>query len=305
VETTGERPAGGITRPCVACAQGIDLAVEQVLLCEACLVERHVRCAGPACPSCGGEGTLGPIGPAARATGPTIIGKSPRARVRKDRVAYALVFVLSAVMAYARGREEPTIKAVEDPYAAAITQSIVDSPTLGIREDWLSLTWSRLQAGDVRGALDAGDRAVESQPTRADAHTARGAARWQSGDPEGAIQDMTRAVELRGTSVDFSNRGFLRALVGDAINAFGDTAHAVTLDPTNAYAWNNRGLARLLLGDVVSAEEDVRRSLELDPTNPYAWWNLGRVEEVKGHLDLARGHYQRALDEGERTPFDG
>ncbi len=85
--------------------------------------------------------------------------------------------------------------------AARVDRMLCDSAP-GNPQGWNSLGFDLLNAGDLTGAMEAYEHAVELEPTRASAHynIARIAARM--GDKSKAIDHFARAVEIQSDYVD-------------------------------------------------------------------------------------------------------
>src|SRR3990170_991706 len=85
--------------------------------------------------------------------------------------------------------------------AARVDRMLCDSDP-GNPQGWNSLGFDLLNAGDLTGAMEAYEQAVELEPTRASAHynIARIAARM--GDKSKAIDHFARAVEIQSDYVD-------------------------------------------------------------------------------------------------------
>jgi len=86
--------------------------------------------------------------------------------------------------------------------------------------------------------------------------------------------------------------------VKDALDALSKSA---SINPTNAVTQNSLGSALIRNGYDKAAESAFRKALQLDPTFPEAHNNLALVYATKRppSLELARWHYNKALDYGQ------
>jgi len=149
--------------------------------------------------------------------------------------------------------------------------------------------WTRLERGDLQGALEGYDRVLELDPEHLKARHFRGYVRLRLGDVAGALADQD-AVLARDPDMAQARRlrGAILLERGEPGRALEDLDRAVVLAPDDAEAWANRGLARLRLGDPVGAEQDLTRAVELAPGRP-AWLQNRAVARVR------RGDLQGAL----------
>src|SRR5262249_48730484 len=98
----------------------------------------------------------------------------------------------------------------------------------------------------------------------------RGASRLMNKDRDGARADSTRAIELDPTIAD---AWACRAVTRDSQDpekALADNTRAIELDPRLAHAWGNRGIVRVRKGDLAGAISDLERALQLSPDGPGA-----------------------------------
>lgn len=93
---------------------------------------------------------------------------------------------------------------------------------------------------------------------------------------------------------DFVRRGFVRAMMGDAVGALADSSAALTLDPGNRAARDNRASMRAALGDLVGARADLDLLIAAAPAHPRALrqraivlLRLGLRAEARADLEAA------------------
>ncbi len=166
----------------------------------------------------------------------------------------------------------------------------------GLAAAWDERSAARYGKGEVDGAIDDAAKAIELDPDFALAWGSRGAARCARGDLEGAIADETKALDLDpGLTFAWCNRGSARVTKGDLDGAIADETRAIELDATLSAAWVNRGSARCQKGDLDGALADEARAIELDPGLAGAWLLHGSARIQKGELDGAIDDETRAI----------
>ena len=83
--------------------------------------------------------------------------------------------------------------------------------------------------------------------------------------------------------------------------ALGYIRRAVALDPQNGAYLDSLGWVYFKLGNYELAEENLRRASERIGTDPTVHEHLGELYQNTGRLKLAATHYERALDEWNKT----
>ena len=100
---------------------------------------------------------------------------------------------------------------------------------------------------------------------------------------------------------------FTEALVAFEYGDFSRAAElfgaAAEQGENSALALSKRGVCRLRLGNRAGAERDFRSALEIDRRCVPAIVNLGNMAQEAGELDVAQGHYLRALQIDETYSF--
>ncbi len=131
----------------------------------------------------------------------------------------------------------------------------------------------RFSRGDIEGAINSYEKALEINPQFADALFHRGKARRAKGDLNGAISDYEASVEIdprlaennRDIASAYFNRGFIRTNGLEISDALADFDAAVKFNPRYAEAFIKRGEAQIICGDFAKAISDFDKSLELNP----------------------------------------
>ncbi len=93
----------------------------------------------------------------------------------------------------------------------------------------------------------------------------KGNVKCDLGDVKGAMEDFDKAIELNPKYVfAYSNRGVAKYYLEDVKGAMEDFDKAIELDPKNADFYNNRRILKRKLRDVNRAMEDRNKVIELN-----------------------------------------
>ncbi len=161
------------------------------------------------------------------------------------------------------------------------------------------------ERGDWDRAIVEHTRAIELDPTLAEAWINRGRARFAKDDFDGEIADETRAIELDPRlEAAWANRGSARAAKGDLDGALADQTKALELDPSIALVWSVRGGLRDKKGDLEGALADLTRALELDPRLAVAWRNRAAVRINMKDMEGVVADESRVIELGAAGPLD-
>ena len=129
--------------------------------------------------------------------------------------------------------------------------------------------------GDWAGALAAYDRLVALDPNKSGSYYVRATAKKQHGDFEAAMADFTRAAELRSDPAGFTSIGDMRKERGDIAGANAEYDKAIAL------------CDRQIAG---TAKTDSASPLGSDP-----YFSRGYAKELKGDVDGALADYSQAI----------
>lgn len=134
-----------------------------------------------------------------------------------------------------------------------------------------------------------------------------GLVEFQLGNTDAAERVLKQAISLRlETAPAWLTLGMIQLDRGDTDAAFASLAQAVLHDPQNPRARNFLGVVSGKRGWIDSAQAELRRAVELDPTYADAHYNLAvmYLQENPPAVELARRHYQKALDLGVEPDTD-
>ena len=125
------------------------------------------------------------------------------------------------------------------------------------------------KSGDYTKSISDFDRAIQLDPSSADAHCQRGFAYQQSETidwDDNALADSTNAIQLDPTSsLAHIVRGNAYVERQDYERAISDFTRAIELNPSSYSAYGNRATASLNIGNVSQARQDIAMALSFDP----------------------------------------
>jgi predicted O-linked N-acetylglucosamine transferase (SPINDLY family) len=183
----------------------------------------------------------------------------------------------------------------------AATAPTADDPRRAI--ELLEAGISRQHAGDLDGAREHYQRALERDPLSADALSLLGVASFELGERDRGIARLERAVALAGDVPAYQmNLGKALRDAGRTEDALLPLERAAALAPGVAEAHHNLGLGLAKLGRFDEAAERHRRAIEIDPGFTEAHADLARLFAIRGRTREAYDVLARALA---RQPHDG
>jgi tetratricopeptide (TPR) repeat protein len=145
-------------------------------------------------------------------------------------------------------------------------------------------------------AYEAIDRAFALDDELPEAYVAR--AFWRFNfryDWEGAEKDFGRAIDINPSSADaYQWRGLMHLLCRRNEKAIADARQSVALDPLSFQTRSQLGQNLIWGGEPDAARPIVEEILQEDPTNTIAHWSLGILAR-KTDLNASLAHYEDAL----------
>jgi tetratricopeptide (TPR) repeat protein len=124
----------------------------------------------------------------------------------------------------------------------------------------------------------------------------RGIGKKYKKDLAGAMADYNKAIEIDPTLADaYFNRGLINSKKGDLDGYVADNIKVIELNPNYKYAHNNLGVAKMRKGNLVDAIEAFTKEIELYPKDPLAYRNRGLASHKKGDFDAAIVDYNKAI----------
>ena len=167
---------------------------------------------------------------------------------------------------------------------ALMRRSIANNPP--IANLYTNFAGLLLTVGDLKGAEEVSQQAMEHDSQSAQAYLDRGQARWRMGRHEEAIVDFQQSIELDPTRFDaHSTFGLCLMDQGKLDQAIAELRQAVELDPENAVHRANLGTALLAAHRIDAAKTSYRQAIEAVPYEPMFHVSLGMALLTAGDYE--------------------
>ena len=153
------------------------------------------------------------------------------------------------------------------------------------------------ERGDLAGAIDNANWAIQASPNEAWVYACRGALYSKQGDRTAALTDFNRAIQLNPNShVAYRGRGKLRDKMGDYRGAISDFDRALAIEPQDVFIYLARGNVRVNLHDYPAAIADFAQAISIDPQEPLGYLNRAQIYIKTEDLHQAIEDYQIAAN---------
>ncbi|MGA3171194.1 MAG: tetratricopeptide repeat protein [Chthoniobacteraceae bacterium] len=156
-----------------------------------------------------------------------------------------------------------------------------------------------------KGKIDAAETAflklLDLSPDNVSALVNLGLIEFRLGRQDESQMYLKRAIQLKpDAGLAWMILGVIANNEGDLIAATADLAQAVYLAPQNPQAHNYFAVVLSKRGWYSAAEDELQKAIELSPDFAEAHFNLALVylQRNPPSIELARRHYQKALDLG-------
>jgi tetratricopeptide (TPR) repeat protein len=151
--------------------------------------------------------------------------------------------------------------------------------------------------GDLPGAIDNANWAVQTSSNDVRAYTCRGVLYFKKGDLTAALADFNQAIKIDPAShVAYRSRGKLRDRLGDYGGAILDFDRALAIDSQDLFIYLARGNVRVNLHDYTAAISDFTQAIALDPDEPSAYLYRAQTYTKLEELNRAIDDYQLAAN---------
>jgi len=171
-----------------------------------------------------------------------------------------------------------------------------DKARFRIADTNLRLGLGYLQQGREKAALQKLQKAVDTMPEYAEAHSSLALAYIHMDQPDKAEEHYQRAVELKPDDGSIQNN-YAVFLCGQGQYAEAEQHFLAAIKSrryrTPAEALENLGVCMLQVPDLEKAEIYLRRALQVDPRLPGALLQMARVSVEKKRIMSARAYLQR------------
>jgi TolB-like protein len=224
----------------------------------------------------------------------TLTGTAPSAPTRTANPEVHNLF-LQGEFALQRDTNASTAQALE-----AFQRALAIDP--GYAPAWVGISFAHFRRGvngyepvldAIKRAETAVQRAIELDPTMAEAYAALGEIRLVHLDWGGTSQATARALQLdRGNAQALFTRAILIQITGSSANAITAVQQALDRDPLNLLS--RRYAARILYyaGRLAEAETMLRQILAVNPSFSAAHYELGRVLLARGNVSAAIAEFE-------------
>ena len=143
-------------------------------------------------------------------------------------------------------------------------------------------------------AKAAAQKALEIDPSSADAHAALAGSFWSLFDFSAAEPEFRRALELNPNLANAHHwYGLFLSWETRHPEAISHLRRAVELDPLNLQYQSNLGQVLANSGQTDAGVEQLKKALEMDPNFNYAHVELSQIYRDTGHYDLAMEEWKK------------
>jgi len=133
---------------------------------------------------------------------------------------------------------------------------------------------AKYEKGDINGAIDDYNKALDITPNFPEAYYNRGVCRHHEEDYDRAIVDYTNAIQTAGTySAAHVNRGFCWQKKGEHDRAIDDFNKALAINPSDSFAYHNRGISWQQKEEYDPSIRDFNRAIELNPRGELSFYS--------------------------------
>ncbi len=183
------------------------------------------------------------------------------------------------------------------PIDAPIAPKLTPRHPLTSPEQFYAQLLEQGERGDLPGALDHANWAIQSSPNEAWVYACRGALYSKQDNRTAALTDFNRAIQLDPNAyVAYRGRGKLRDRMGDYRGALMDFDRALAINAQDLFIYLARGNVRVNLHDYPGAIADFDRAISIDPVEPLAYLKRAQIYIKLEELNHAIEDYQTAAN---------
>jgi tetratricopeptide (TPR) repeat protein len=180
---------------------------------------------------------------------------------------------------------------------APIVPKPTPRPQFTTPEQFYAQLLAQAERGDLPGAIDNANWAVQASPLDAWVYACRGVLYTKRGDRPAALADFSRAIQLDPNShVAYRGRGKLRDVMGDYRGAILDFDRALIIAPEDLFIYLARGHVRVNLHDYPAAIADFTQAIAIDSSEPLAYIHRAQTYIKVEELTQAIDDYQLAAN---------
>ncbi len=186
--------------------------------------------------------------------------------------------------------------------------------------DYLRLSQERLEQRDLKGAIEALNKAIELKPDNAKAYAQRSRLQIMTGQPDLALADLDKALLIDPELAQaYADRSRIRMLKNDMTGALSDLDNAIGRGQKSDEIYSSRAHLRMMTRDFAGAIDDFTIAMTMNPKRTGNYLGRASARRLSGDEPGALADYNAVLeqfeqDEAERlkagkqprraTPFD-
>jgi protein O-mannosyl-transferase len=146
---------------------------------------------------------------------------------------------------------------------------------------WLNRGTAKNELGDIDGAFNDINRALQIKPDYDIAYYNRGNIFKEKGNLKAAAADYSVTISIRPDYVNaYVNRGNAKLGMGDYQGSFLDYDKVINLDTGLKEAYNGRGIIYVFAKKYLEAMADFTKAISLDPKYADAYYDRGRLLKI-------------------------
>jgi tetratricopeptide (TPR) repeat protein len=155
---------------------------------------------------------------------------------------------------------------------------------------WSSRGWTRINTGDLDGAIADCTKSIELDPRPAMSFFNRALAKQGKADYDAAIADYDRAIQMQpGYGEAYCARAASKKAKGQVKEALEDCDKAIEVSPGGGWCSFSRGCIRQETGDLAGALQDFQASVGRDVMlSDYSWCRIYFVRSRQGEAAAAK-----------------
>ncbi len=166
-----------------------------------------------------------------------------------------------------------------------------------LAEQWFDSGLQKYMQGDMLGATQDWEKAIEIKPDYHDAWFNRGISLADLGRKEEAIASYDKAIEIKPDDhAAWYNRGVSLSALGRKEEAIASYDKAIEIKPDDHETWNNRGVSLSALGRKEEAIASYDKAIEFKPDFHEAWSNRGNSLDDLGRKEEAIASCEKAIE---------
>lgn len=158
-------------------------------------------------------------------------------------------------------------------------------------EDYRRNAYAAANKDDLQAAMAEIEKAIQQDPTYAEAYMTRAGFHQARGQNDQAMKDYEEALRFDPDNIDaYLDRARLKWRLGDKQGAVGDTSLAVIRAPTDTGGYRARALFETRMGMYDKALADVSEAIRIAPNDP-------RATSERAQIYARMGDYARAYED--------